>query len=61
MSGGYGSSSPSSVTHSTPDFNRVDLKAMLPGEMEIQEGRTYSSEEVTTAFGFTETSRRDDE
>jgi hypothetical protein len=34
---------------------------MLPGEMEIQEGRTHSSEEVTTAFGLTETSRRDDE
>jgi metal-responsive CopG/Arc/MetJ family transcriptional regulator len=29
-----------------PDFNRADLKAMLAGELDIQEGRTYSSAEV---------------
>jgi Arc/MetJ-type ribon-helix-helix transcriptional regulator len=30
-----------------PDFNRADLKAMLAGEVEIQEGRTHSSDEVS--------------
>lgn len=33
-----------------PDFNRADLKAMLAGEVEIQEGRTLSSDDVKAAF-----------
>ena len=33
-----------------PEFNRADLKAMLAGEIEIQEGQTHSSDEVTADF-----------
>jgi metal-responsive CopG/Arc/MetJ family transcriptional regulator len=29
-----------------PEFNRADLKAMLAGEVEIQDGRTHTSDEV---------------
>lgn len=35
-----------------PEFNRADLKAMLAGEVEIQAGRTHSSEEVKTDHGL---------
>ena len=35
-----------------PDFNRADLKAMLAGEVEIQEGRTHSSDEVKNDSGI---------
>lgn len=35
-----------------PDFNRADLKAMLAGEVEIQEGRTHDSETVKAAVGY---------
>jgi metal-responsive CopG/Arc/MetJ family transcriptional regulator len=35
-----------------PDFNRADLKAMLASEVDIQEGRTHSSEEVKTEYGL---------
>jgi Arc/MetJ-type ribon-helix-helix transcriptional regulator len=31
-----------------PDFNRADLKAMLASEVDIQAGRTHSSDELTT-------------
>jgi Arc/MetJ-type ribon-helix-helix transcriptional regulator len=44
-----------------PDFNRADLKAMLAGEVEIQEGRTHSSSEVKQKFGLTETPADSDE
>lgn len=37
-----------------PDFNRADLKAMLAGEVEIQEGETHSSEEIKHEFGLSE-------
>lgn len=33
-----------------PDFNRADLKAMLASEVDIQEGRTHSSEEVKAEY-----------
>jgi metal-responsive CopG/Arc/MetJ family transcriptional regulator len=32
-----------------PEFNRADLKAMLAGEVDIQNGRTHSGEEVIAA------------
>jgi metal-responsive CopG/Arc/MetJ family transcriptional regulator len=35
-----------------PDFNRADLKAMLAGEVEIQEGRTHSSDEIKAEYGL---------
>lgn len=35
-----------------PAFNRADLKAMLAGEVEIQEGRTDGSDEVKAAVGY---------
>lgn len=35
-----------------PDFNRADLKAMLAGEVEIQEGRTHTSDEVKEKHGL---------
>jgi len=35
-----------------PDFNRADLKAMLAGELDIQEGRTHSSDEVKAEYGL---------
>lgn len=35
-----------------PDFNRADLKAMLAGEVDIQEGRTHSSDEVKAEYGL---------
>jgi Arc/MetJ-type ribon-helix-helix transcriptional regulator len=44
-----------------PDFNRADLKAMLAGEVEIQEGRTHGSADVKRQFGLTETTEPDDE
>jgi metal-responsive CopG/Arc/MetJ family transcriptional regulator len=36
-----------------PDFNRADLKAMLAGELDIQEGRTRSSDDVKEAYNIT--------
>lgn len=35
-----------------PDFNRADLKAMLAGEVEIQQGRTHDSAAVKAAVGY---------
>jgi len=35
-----------------PDFNRADLKAMLAGELDIQDGNTRTSDEVKTAHGL---------
>ena len=35
-----------------PDFNRADLKAMLASEVEIQEGRTQTSDEVKADHGL---------
>lgn len=35
-----------------PEFNRADLKAMLAGEVDIQEGRTHSSDEVKAEYGL---------
>lgn len=35
-----------------PDFNRADLKAMLASEVDIQEGRTHSSEAVKAEYGL---------
>jgi metal-responsive CopG/Arc/MetJ family transcriptional regulator len=37
-----------------PDFNRADLKAMLAGEIDIQAGRTHSSDEVKAEYGLDE-------
>ena len=38
-----------------PNFNRADLKAMLAGEVEIQDGRTRSSSEVKAEYGLDNT------
>lgn len=38
-----------------PDFNRADLKAMLAGEVDIQEGRTRSSDDVKAEHGLSDT------
>ena len=35
-----------------PEFNRADLKAMLASEVDIQEGRTSSSDEVKQEYGL---------
>lgn len=35
-----------------PDFNRADLKAMLAGEVDIQEGRTHSSADIKAEYGL---------
>ena len=35
-----------------PDFNRADLKAMLAGEVDIQEGRTHSSDDIKDEYGL---------
>lgn len=35
-----------------PEFNRADLKAILSGEVEIQEHRTHDSAEVKAAVGY---------
>jgi metal-responsive CopG/Arc/MetJ family transcriptional regulator len=35
-----------------PDFNRADLKAMLAGEVEIQDGQTHTSDEVKANSGL---------
>lgn len=46
-----------------PDFNRADLKAMLAGEVDVQHGRTRSSEEVKSRYGLDDdpSADRDDE
>ncbi len=44
-----------------PEFNRADLKAMLAGEVEIQQGRTHSSDDVKAEYGLTEKARDSDE
>jgi Arc/MetJ-type ribon-helix-helix transcriptional regulator len=44
-----------------PDFNRADLKAMLAGEVEIQQGRTHSSDDVKAALESDEASHENDE
>ncbi|WP_396614110.1 ribbon-helix-helix domain-containing protein (plasmid) [Haloferax sp. S1W] len=33
-----------------PDFNRADLKAMAASEVDIQQGRVHSSDEVMDEF-----------
>ena len=35
-----------------PDFNRADLKAMLASEIDIQAGRTHSSDEIKAEYGL---------
>lgn len=35
-----------------PDFNRADLKAIAASEVDIQEGRVHSSDEVKEEFGL---------
>jgi metal-responsive CopG/Arc/MetJ family transcriptional regulator len=44
-----------------PEFNRADLKAMLAGEVDIQQGRTRSSDEVKAEYGLDGASAGDDE
>lgn len=44
-----------------PTFNRADLKAMLAGEVEIQEGRTHNSDDVKAAVGYDEAGDASDE
>jgi len=43
-----------------PEFNRADLKAMLAGEVDIQQGRTRSSDEVKAEYGLDGASDGDD-
>jgi Arc/MetJ-type ribon-helix-helix transcriptional regulator len=38
-----------------PDFNRADLKAMLASEVDIQAGRTHTSDDLTTDDSATDT------
>ena len=33
------------------EFNRADLKAIAASEVDIQEGRTHSSEEIKAEYG----------
>ena len=44
-----------------PEFNRADLKAMLAGEVEIQEGRTHSGDDVKAEFDVGGPSQDNDE
>jgi metal-responsive CopG/Arc/MetJ family transcriptional regulator len=44
-----------------PEFNRADLKAMLAGEVEIQQDRTHSSDEVKAEYGLDGAARDSDE
>jgi metal-responsive CopG/Arc/MetJ family transcriptional regulator len=37
-----------------PEFNRADLKAMLAGEVEIQQGKTHTSEEIKDQYELTD-------
>ncbi|MFB6177390.1 MAG: ribbon-helix-helix domain-containing protein [Halobaculum sp.] len=37
-----------------PEFNRADLKAMLAGEVEIQQGETHTSEEIKDRYELTD-------
>ena len=41
-----------------PEFNRADLKAIAASEVDIQEGRTHSSEEIKAEYGREDTSER---
>mgnify|MGYP000191631243 FL=1 len=34
-----------------PEFNRADLKAIAASEVDIQKGRTHSSEEIRAEYG----------
>ncbi len=34
-----------------PEFNRADLKAIAASEVDVQEGRTHSSEEIKAEYG----------
>jgi Arc/MetJ-type ribon-helix-helix transcriptional regulator len=43
-----------------PDFNRADLKAMLASEVELQNGRTHSSDDVKADFAIGETHETDE-
>ena len=41
-----------------PEFNRADLKAITASEVDIQEGRTHSSEEIKAEYGPEDTSEQ---
>ncbi|MGQ3331261.1 ribbon-helix-helix domain-containing protein [Halorubrum sp. FL23] len=41
-----------------PEFNRADLKAIAASEVDIQEGRTHSSEGIKAEYGREDTSER---
>ena len=41
-----------------PEFSRADLKAIATSEVDIQEGRTHSSEEIEAEYGREDTSDR---
>lgn len=42
-----------------PEFNRADLKAIAASEVEIQEGRTHSSDAVKADLGLEESDSDD--
>lgn len=44
-----------------PEFNRADLKAMLASEVEIQEGRTHSSDDMKEQLGIDDGDAGDDD
>ena len=35
-----------------PEFNRADLKALAASEVDIQEGRVHTSEEIKAEYGL---------
>lgn len=38
-----------------PEFDRADLKAIAASEVDVQQGRVHSSDEVKAEFGIDET------
>ena len=41
-----------------PEFNRADLKAIAASEVDVQEGRTHSSEDIKPEYGHEDASDR---
>ncbi len=41
-----------------PEFNRADLKAIAASEVDIQEGRTHSSDEIKAEYGRNDANER---
>ena len=41
-----------------PEFNRADLKSIAASEVDVQEGRTHSSEDIKPEYGHEDASDR---